>query len=419
MNVHWVFDDTDRWITMSRCPHTTYGDDGHLVSGRFPIANLFHYWRCNWWGRSDVHWQWSPVADRPNNYAYNIGTWNDAAYWAGWSGNDQGFESWITWLPEPVLADAQQGRALLVIDNLNEGFADTRLWQHLHDCCRDWSVPPKSLCFMSGNLSDPAGYAAWCDAAQISDRISVIGMPHLMYQQQLVFKQVKTPTWADHEHLKLHGDRLPLFNCLNRVSRNHRELFMLRLIERELVTGNLISHDRLRYHAWTAHDVPQDLIDRADALLPLIVDDADFNNNKAMQIAPDIYLRSWISVITETHAWDEPHQLFISEKLWKPLFALQPFMVWGHAGTLALLRSWGFETFDCLWDESYDHLPDLERLDAIQHNLAQLRLVRNRWAWLQQAKEICLHNQSWFLAQQWFDSTSHGEFMAAYAGLNT
>jgi hypothetical protein len=49
-------------------------------------------------------------------------------------------------------------------------------------------------------------------------------------------------------------------------------------------------------------------------------------------------------------------------------------MVYGHPGTLAYMQSQGFETFDNLFDESYDQEQnDQERLNKIVSNVAQFK----------------------------------------------
>lgn len=419
MTVNWVFDDLERLLTMTACPHTQYGTYLELTAGRFPMANLFHYFKNNWWNRSDHQWSAWSINKRPLRYAYNIGTWNDASYWAGWPGNAHGYENFLLYVPDIVLFDARAARALLVIDNLNEGFYDTRTYEFLHASCSVFAIPPKCICLLTGNELDARGYAEWCDAKGIRERITVIGMPHLMYMQQLNLRNSSMPTWADHEEAKRNPRKVMGYNCLNRMNRNARELFMIKLIDRDLHANNMVSHNQLSYHAWTDHGVPQTVIDKAQATLPLIVDDLDFGNNKAMHINTDIYLRSWATVVTETHAFDEPHNLFISEKIWKPMFALSPFLVWGQQGTLAQLRRWGYETWPDLWDESYDQLPDLARLDAVLDNLQIFRFIKDKRWWWQQARERCEHNQRHFMSRDWFNSEYHEQFMAAYRGLNS
>jgi len=419
MTVHWVFDDAERLLTMTACPHTIYGDKTQLIAGRFPMANLFHYFKNNWWNRAGHSWQHSGLHDRPQRYAYNIGTWNNSGYWTGWPGNAHGFENFLSYVPTEVMADARDGRVLLVIDNLNEGFYDSRLYEFLHHCCARFNLPPRAICFMTNNELDPRGYAEWCTTNGVLDRITVIGMPHLMYMQQLNLRNSPLLTWTDHERAKARSRGIANYNCLNRISRNHRELLVMHLIDRDLHTQGMVSHNELAYHAWTEHSVPQAVIDRARTVLPLVVDDSDFGNNKAMHINTEIYLNSWCSVITETHAFDEAHNLFISEKLWKPMFALQPFIVWGQHGTMAQLRSWGYQTFDCLWDESYDILPDLQRMHSVLDNLQGLSVIKDKSGWLAQAREICEHNQRHFMSRDWFNSNYYQQFMTAYNGLNS
>jgi hypothetical protein len=62
--------------------------------------------------------------------------------------------------------------------------------------------------------------------------------------------------------------------------------------------------------------------------------------------------------------------VFVTEKTFKPISGLQPFMVIGGAGILAYLRSQGFETYDNIFDESYDTETDFDRkLDIIINNI--------------------------------------------------
>ena len=135
-----------------------------------------------------------------------------------------------------------------------------------------------------------------------------------------------------------------------------------------------------------------------------------------MHINSDIYLNSWCSVITETHAFDEDHNLFISEKLWKPMFVLQPFMVWGQRGTLAQLRHWGYQTFSDLWDESYDLMDVAARIDAIVAQITKLSQIQDLPAWFARAEPALRHNHrlAW---QLWEDSRDYQRLIAIWQDL--
>ena len=64
------------------------------------------------------------------------------------------------------------------------------------------------------------------------------------------------------------------------------------------------------------------------------------------------YDLSWFSVVTETEMRQRPSR--ITEKPFKPIANLHPFLVLGNPGALALLRDFGFETFGEVFDERYD-----------------------------------------------------------------
>ena len=76
-------------------------------------------------------------------------------------------------------------------------------------------------------------------------------------------------------------------------------------------------------------------------------------------------------LVTETVYEGRKHHL--TEKTFKPICMMMPFVLVSTAGSLCYLRSYGFKTFDSLWDESYDsELDDNKRLIMIANLLKQL-----------------------------------------------
>ena len=64
--------------------------------------------------------------------------------------------------------------------------------------------------------------------------------------------------------------------------------------------------------------------------------------------------------------------VFITEKTYKPIAFRHPFVIMGQPGSLKLLKSLGFETFENMFDESYDTEPDwLKRLDCLVNIVQQ------------------------------------------------
>lgn len=86
---------------------------------------------------------------------------------------------------------------------------------------------------------------------------------------------------------------------------------------------------------------------------------------------PDWYNSTCFSVVSETVTLSR-YQLHVTEKTFKPMAYYHPFVVFGQTGHLAYLHELGFETFENLFDESYDHESDqTARLAKIARNVSE------------------------------------------------
>jgi len=111
-----------------------------------------------------------------------------------------------------------------------------------------------------------------------------------------------------------------------------------------------------------------------------------------------------IEVVLETLFDDD--RVHLTEKSLRPIACGQPFILAGTHGSLEYLRSYGFKTFDTIWDESYNQITDPEkRLTAIINLMQQIagwdEATKNNK--LAQAQEIANHNQQWFFSKEFFD----------------
>ena len=109
------------------------------------------------------------------------------------------------------------------------------------------------------------------------------------------------------------------------------------------------------------------------------------------------YSDSYFHLVTETFFGPN---VFLSEKIFKPVSNLQPFIVFGDYLTLAELRKLGFKTFEPFIDESYDDcIDDDKRLHLISHEIGKFaeKTKEQKDTFLNSVKEICEHNQRLFL----------------------
>lgn len=79
---------------------------------------------------------------------------------------------------------------------------------------------------------------------------------------------------------------------------------------------------------------------------------------------------SLLYLVTETVANGRRHHL--TEKTFKPIALGMPFVLLGTQGSLKYLRSYGFKTFEGIWDESYDDAEDAVRAQRIASLLRSL-----------------------------------------------
>ena len=183
------------------------------------------------------------------------------------------------------------------------------------------------------------------------------------------------------------------FLCPNNIvggARQHRIELLNQLAKRNLVKTNLISFPATCPYEGLA---VKDHIDY-DLPLPLVIDDFDNHANNSHQITMWTQAaESLVQVVTETAYYGNKNHL--TEKTFKPVVLKQPFILVGNRGSLKYLRNYGFQTFGSVWDESYDLLPDDERIVAIADLLEELEHAD--WASIQkQCESIVQHNYDWF-----------------------
>jgi hypothetical protein len=116
------------------------------------------------------------------------------------------------------------------------------------------------------------------------------------------------------------------------------------------------------------------------------------------------YASTDIEVVLET-LFDD-NRLHLTEKSLRPIACGQPFVLAATHGSLEYLRSYGFQTFSDLWDESYDQETDpVRRLQKI----VQLMVDMSRWSperrnnIMQQARLIAQANKQHFFSQAFRD----------------
>ena len=123
---------------------------------------------------------------------------------------------------------------------------------------------------------------------------------------------------------------------------------------------------------------------------------ADFNTED--------YQSTEIEVVLETLFDDD--RLHLTEKSLRPIACRQPFILAATHGSLQYLRNYGFQTFDSVWDESYDTIENpYHRMKAIINVMCDISnwTDTQRLANTQRMEQIVDHNQKHFFSEAFFD----------------
>jgi hypothetical protein len=189
--------------------------------------------------------------------------------------------------------------------------------------------------------------------------------------------------------------------CLNRRLSHHRIILISLLLDGKYNEDSLISFDT---NMLFSDDIIIDLINDTDDITHSFLNDKTLKQKcingfrKMKKIGKNVvdyddiqnvwgfafeqkesYLDSYFSIVTETLFYRPGN--YISEKTWKPIAHLHPFIIVGRPHTLKFLKSLGFKTFSEFWDESYDdetlNSVRMEKVYQIISNL--LNMTNEEW----------------------------------------
>jgi hypothetical protein len=137
--------------------------------------------------------------------------------------------------------------------------------------------------------------------------------------------------------------------------------------------------------------------------LPNDIDDIDQGQR---YMHPSWYDHTYCSLVVETL---QKLPLYVSEKSYKPLAYFHPFLSVSAPGTLAFLKQAGFETFDNIFDESYDAIDDFaKRVELIKQNLQGIDVRQN---YDQLTQEKLQHNHELFFNESKVKDAMHREII--------
>jgi hypothetical protein len=202
------------------------------------------------------------------------------------------------------------------------------------------------------------------------------------------------------------------FTCLNRIDKVHRRYIALMLWKTNLIKDGYFSYSaaeyadnivRTRNSNETVMYLPEwkgDLTKWKEFFVAYVPHKADTltleQHNDHGHCETAHFTDAYWNFVTETGI---EHDTFLSEKTFKPISRLQPFVILGSYKSLELLHDLGYKTFSSVIDESYDLISDnKERIKKA----TEIALQVAEWTHekhinvIKQIKPILEHNQQHF-----------------------
>jgi hypothetical protein len=118
----------------------------------------------------------------------------------------------------------------------------------------------------------------------------------------------------------------------------------------------------------------------------------------------DDYISNEFEVVLETLFDDS--RIHLTEKSLRPIACNQPFILAATYGSLEYLKSYGFQTFGSIIDESYDQVTDpYQRMQSIINTMKQITMwtASEKLSNMKKIREITQFNQQHFFSNNFFE----------------
>lgn len=347
------------------------------------------------WRQFSRHWPYSePVhffeyLDRCN-ISYKLVQWTQANRDTFYPISISFFDFSIDWFStiRPEIKEKLRADGLTLWFFYSEGDNPERIRNHLLQQAKEHSINPARILFTSANstANNLENFSYFVDDEclyQLRNKDDPINF-HTGPRDKKFTMLVRTHKWwrattmARFWSQGLHNQGYFSYN--NAVDVNDQE------------QDNPIEVDSFENLRSTTHDFLKHCPFTADAL----------NSNQHNLYATTVgehFSNSYLNVILETHLdVDQSGGVFLTEKTFKPIKHSQPFIIFGAAGSIAQLRSMGYQTFDHVINHSYDSIiNNTQRWDTACKEFEHLMTCDLHQLYLACEEDI-KHNQQLFLA---------------------
>ena len=308
-----------------------------------------------------------------------------------------------------VLDDVRSGRALILIDYAEENFLSKGEYEDLHECLKDSNIPKDRIIFAFNTFNGEEVYNSWFTPEE--RRVTVKNWPYVIVNTSYHYSR-NTNQYVSLEHFKQSRNTLRKNHFLFKVRRprDHRLAMLSKLAsdnhlhkgDWSCLTPVSIEYQFQYLEREFGITITPEILRDLDKQIPHTLESessSEYNNVSAWTDKhPEAYKNSYLYICTETYM-HEPHKS-LTEKVFKPIVNLQPFIFIAYKGALKQLRDLGFKTFSPYIDESYDDIEDKgerfrQAYDEIDRLLSMTIEELHDLYW--KMEEILIYNQEHLL----------------------
>ena len=258
-----------------------------------------------------------------------------------------------------------------VFDASTEGFSPfANFFFHiLYANCSQYQIDPRKIIFVSTNMKDEKNIKLYNKKNKIKNSIRVFSF---LSFRKMILDMVEDTYGLDFDSDKAfeyykksvknsYSEKYGL--SLSRVNREHRIMANFLLFENGLSEKFHISQDKvdnqLAKYTEELYHLDKTAFEKWLDCLPLTIDTSDFDTNHALKLNSHLHNSTLFQIVNETHVKDwNRESLFYSEKTFRSIAHMQPFVIFGQAGCNEKLEEYGFKLFRDQFDYSFDSVED-------------------------------------------------------------
>jgi len=318
----------------------------------------------------------------------------------------------------------------LIIDHPMEGVVTNGWFDWLYNLMREYHIPYTKVIYQISDFTLEKTFTKWYNSKNLSKtpKINLLSSNWSLHtkksnNESLIQKRKNNNNFVSKSDLSKKKLRRYKFICFNKRIRRHRIESIMYFYQQKIMDEMLISYDLTEQnkeyiqhrdsilHNLKSRQLQKIIKNPIQTFKNLIYSNPKMNID--FQNILDLnginynyetkypYLNSYIHIISETNFYEEG--LYLSEKTWKPIMNLQPFLFIGPPGSLEQLKKLGFKTFSPFIDEKYDSITDDEqRMRCVMQEIKRLSnlTLDEIHEWYNSIQDILIHNYDLFYSYE-------------------